>query len=81
MSDDRDELRFSVGAREIYDELTGMRSDVRQLVDDHKDTTRILADHEDRIRGMERWRYALPASAVVGVVGGLVGLLGHNGIL
>ncbi|MGK5728189.1 hypothetical protein [Streptomyces sp. URMC 124] len=62
---ERDHLGVvTVGAREIYDELVAMREDVRSLSQTHEGVATTLADHEDRIRGLERWRYALPVAAV-----------------
>lgn len=83
MSDerDRDDLTFHVGAREIYDAVTGMRGDVQHLVDTHKDTEKLTADHESRIRALERWRYAAPTAAIAGLVSGAVGLAQHAGLM
>lgn len=81
MSDERDDLTFHVGTREIYDEVVGMRSDIRTLVDDHKDTEKQIGDHEARIRALERWRYATPTAAVAALVSGAVGLAQHAGLL
>lgn len=53
-----------IGPREIYDELVAMREDVRSLSQTHEGVATTLADHEDRIRGLERWKYALPVAAV-----------------
>lgn len=36
-----------------------------------------VADHETRIRGLEKWRYALPVSVVV-AVGSMVTAFMHN---
>lgn len=36
----------------------------------------ILDDHESRLRGGERWRYAIPASALVALVGAAASLAG-----
>ncbi|MEU7186441.1 hypothetical protein [Streptomyces sp. NPDC045369] len=63
--DDRNELGgVTIGAREIYDELVALRGDVRSLSQTHAAVAQTLDDHETRLRGLERWRYALPVAAV-----------------
>ena len=71
---------------DLYRELVGMRSDLSRVLA-HQEATdlinsgaeRIHADHEARLRGLERFRYTLAGLAVCGGVGsGYVGyLLGH----
>lgn len=62
---ERDELGgVAIGAQEIYDELVALRGDVRSLSQTHEAVTQTLTDHETRLRGLERWRYALPVAAV-----------------
>ncbi|UQA94938.1 hypothetical protein [Streptomyces halobius] len=62
---ERDELGgVTIGAREIYDELVALRGDVRSLSQTHEAVRQTLTDHETRLRGLERWRYALPVAAV-----------------
>jgi hypothetical protein len=65
---DRDPLGVTIGAREIYDELVGMREDVRSLTQTSESVANKLDDHEDRLRTLERWKYALPTAAVSGVL-------------
>lgn len=63
---ERDELGgVTIGAREIYDELVALRGDVRNLSHTHEAVTQPLTDHKTRLRGMGRWRYALPAVATL----------------
>jgi hypothetical protein len=64
---ERDPLGVTIGAREIYDELVGMREDVRGLALHSEATRATLADHEDRLRTIERWKYAVPLTAFLGV--------------
>ncbi|MCX4687303.1 hypothetical protein OG401_23875 [Kitasatospora purpeofusca] len=64
---ERDPLGVTIGAREIYDELVGMRGDVRGLSQHNEATRATLADHEDRLRTIERWKYAVPLTAFLGV--------------
>jgi hypothetical protein len=65
---DRDPLGVTIGAREIYDELVGMREDVRSLTQTSESVAHKLDDHEERLRVLERWKYALPTAAVSGVL-------------
>lgn len=60
MTDRDDGLSVTIGAREIYDELVGVRSDVRSLVESRADVDKTLGDHESRIRAIERWKYGIP---------------------
>lgn len=46
--------------RELYDELTVLRTELR----DATSALKSLGDHETRIRQLERWKYALPASLI-----------------
>lgn len=54
-----------ITAREIYDGVMDVRSRVDVLIGGTEATRVQVNDHEDRIRGLERWRYTLPISAVV----------------
>ncbi|MFI7357160.1 MULTISPECIES: hypothetical protein [Streptomyces] len=57
-----------IGAREIYDEVVGLREDMRSVAEKGEELRADVDDHETRIRDLERWRYALPVAAVSGVV-------------
>lgn len=35
------------------------------------ENTKDISDHEQRIRSLEAWRYALPASTILGAIGAL----------
>ncbi|AUG87094.1 hypothetical protein PBI_NESBITT_22 [Streptomyces phage Nesbitt] len=70
-----------IGAREIYDQLVGMREDVRSLVQDREDTDRALADHEERLRKVEKLQYAAPVGAITGLLGGLAAVAKAAGII
>ncbi|MFD4141572.1 hypothetical protein [Streptomyces sp. NPDC058572] len=70
MSDDQDEpLGVRIGAREIYDEVVGLREDVRSLGQEGETVTETLEDHENRIRGLEseRGKFVLPVALVTAV--------------
>ncbi|MFD0400170.1 hypothetical protein [Kitasatospora sp. NPDC127121] len=55
-----------IGPREIYDELVGVREDVRSLAQSRDTVDAVLEDHEDRVRALERWRYGVVASGLAG---------------
>ncbi|MEU6246424.1 hypothetical protein [Glycomyces sp. NPDC047010] len=69
----------TIGAREIYDEVVSMRGDLGRFggelsrISDADETTQEnLADHEDRLRQMERRLWAIPTAATLLAVGSLV---------
>jgi hypothetical protein len=64
MADDDDSLIVHISAREIYDQLVGVREDVRGLVARDEATARVIADHETRLRSVERWKYGIPLATV-----------------
>ncbi|WP_432118489.1 hypothetical protein [Streptomyces sp. bgisy032] len=69
MEPDRDDLgTVTVGAREIYDQLVAMRDEVRASAQTHVSVAEKLTDHEDRIRGLERWKYSVPTALVTAVI-------------
>lgn len=77
-----------ITTREIYDEVKGTRADVQQVlsrlddqsksIQDHEDRIRLLeksnpADQEERLKGLERFRWmALGAATLLGGGGGAV---------
>lgn len=65
---ERDPLGVTIGAREIYDQVVGLRDDVRSLVQKDEAVQETLDDHEKRIRANERWRYSVPVAALGAVV-------------
>lgn len=71
---DRDPLGVTISAREIYDEIVGLREDVRSLTQSNEGVDRQLTDHEERLRKLEAWRYALPVTAAAGVVSAVITL-------
>lgn len=76
---------------DLYRELIGMRADVAQALTKIElnnarlvDVARVDADHEARLRTLERFRYALlGASSLVGILSGAlaavagVAVMGH----
>ncbi|MFG3349226.1 hypothetical protein ACGF1Z_29735 [Streptomyces sp. NPDC048018] len=69
MDDQEDPLGVRIGAREIYDEVVGLREDVRSLGQEGESVTETLEDHETRIRGLEseRAKYTLPVALITAV--------------
>ena len=63
-----DGLGVTIGAREIYDTLVGLREDVQNLTSNNESAGKILNDHESRIRGLERWKYGIPVTLITGIV-------------
>ncbi|MGX1133197.1 hypothetical protein RKD49_005387 [Streptomyces glaucescens] len=69
MSEPHDDVGVvTIGAREIYDQLVGLRDDVRSLVQSNADVQETLDDHEVRIRSVERWKYTVGTAALSAVV-------------
>jgi hypothetical protein len=58
----------TIGAREIYDAVLGVREDVRSLKQDRENVNDTLDDHESRIRSVERWKYGIPVATLSGLV-------------
>ncbi|MGW2425068.1 hypothetical protein ACWC0C_38500 [Streptomyces sp. NPDC001709] len=70
MDDEReDPLGVRIGAREIYDEVVGLREDVRSLGQQGESVEETLEDHENRIRGLEseRGKFVLPVALITAV--------------
>ncbi|MFJ4188249.1 MULTISPECIES: hypothetical protein [unclassified Kitasatospora] len=65
----------SIGAREIYDEVIGLRSEVRSIGQQAEGVRDELDDHEARLRTLEAWRYGVPVAALTGVGGALVAIV------
>ncbi|MBB5934579.1 hypothetical protein [Streptomyces zagrosensis] len=70
MEDERgDPLGVRIGAREIYDEVVGLRGDVQRLGQQGENVDETLEDHESRIRGLEseRGKFVLPVALITAV--------------
>lgn len=72
-------LGVVIGAREIYDQLVGLRADVQGLTQANVGTADTLEDHEDRLRNVERWKYAIAPAAISAIVSAGVTLFGKSG--
>ncbi|GLI00300.1 hypothetical protein [Phytohabitans aurantiacus] len=60
-----------IGLQQIYDKLVALERDVARLVDQHDGVSKASADHEARIRVLERARWPLPAVSVLIAVASL----------
>lgn len=74
-----DPLGVTIGAREIYDQVVGLRDDVRSLVQSSEHVDETLEDHEQRIRSIERWKYSVPAAALSAIAGAVVTIVKTTG--
>ncbi|MEU7200259.1 hypothetical protein [Streptomyces sp. NPDC045470] len=66
---------ITIGLREVYDQVVGVREDVRDLKQNHESVNRTLADQEERIRSLERWKYALPPALLIAIATSAVAVL------
>lgn len=78
---EREPLGVSISAREIYDEIVGMRADVQSLTQHNEQVIRKLDDHEERLRKLEAWRYAIPTATLSGLVAAGVTLARASGAI
>lgn len=75
-------------ARQLTDTMHSLETTMVRInshldgVDTHNAASDVIhADFEQRLRGLERWRYALPASivlAIVSITTGLLSLFGRH---
>lgn len=72
---DQDPLGVTISAREIYDQIVGLRDDVRSLVQSSAEVSKTLEDHEGRLRSVERWKYSVPIAAITAVASAAVTLV------
>ncbi|MEU5149745.1 hypothetical protein AB0G42_21510 [Streptomyces yangpuensis] len=79
MPESNDPLGVTIGAREIYDQVVGLRDDVRSLTQTNAQLDEQIDDHEQRLRAIERWKYAVPAGLLTGVSGAVVAFLKTTG--
>jgi hypothetical protein len=57
--------------KDIYEKVTKMEGALAVLMPQ-------VPDHETRLRALERWRYALPTSLVMGGAGLVVAVIRHG---
>jgi hypothetical protein len=61
-----------IGLKEVYDAVLTLTGTVQGLVAHGAEIARDVADHEARIRSLERGRWPLPTIAAMAGVGALV---------
>jgi hypothetical protein len=73
--EDAEDLAVRITLRDIYEQQVVMSSKLDGSLATHLTQEATIADHETRLRGLERWRYALPTALVLaaaGVIGNFV---------
>jgi hypothetical protein len=61
-----------IGLKEVYDAVLTLTGTVQGLVAHDSERAKDIADHEVRIRGLERARWPLPTIAAMTGVGALI---------
>lgn len=61
-----------IGLKEVYDAVMVLTGTVERVANQQSDTRNDLADHETRIRSLERGRWPLPTIAALAGVGALI---------
>ncbi|WP_030372885.1 hypothetical protein [Streptomyces rimosus] len=74
MPDDNDAL-VTITARDIYGELRTLSIEVQRIGQIMDSNASRLDDHETRIRGVEKWKYAISASVVTSTASVIVALI------
>lgn len=64
MAEDKSTGGIYVTTKDIYDEVTAMREEVREFALLSRSTKADLEDHETRMRALERWKYGMPLAAI-----------------
>ena len=67
--------------REIYDQIIGVREDMQRISLTSEETMRTLADHEARIRAIERWKYGVIVALISALSTTVTAVLGKVGVL
>ncbi|MFI6685382.1 hypothetical protein [Streptomyces sp. NPDC050485] len=74
MPDNTDAV-VTITARDIYGELRTLSIEVQRIGQVMDSNASRLDDHETRIRGIEKWRYAISASVVTSTASAIVALV------
>jgi len=77
MPEQHDNSDLFMTVREMVSEI---RSDVKDLKEQaaHMSQAREqITDHEQRMRSLERWKYGIPISGVLAVIGAITALSSH----
>ena len=67
-----------ITVKEVYDEMKELILEVRQLTSEYRNSRLVDEDHEKRLRSLERWMYAIPAS-LIAAIGSVVVTLMNKG--
>jgi hypothetical protein len=57
-----------ISTKAIYDKLTLATEELRRIAVQMESTQADQADKETRIRSLERWKYGIPPSIVLGLI-------------
>ncbi len=77
----RDPWGVTISGRDIYDQIVGLRDDVRSLLQSNESVNETLDDHEERLRAVERWKYSVPIGAIAGLGGAAVAVAKATGLI
>ena len=67
-----------ITAKDMYDQIVILSGKVDAMSAIVKQADEDDADHEVRIRSLERWRYSIPSSLILGAASLLTALLTHR---
>lgn len=65
----------------VREMVVEIRNDVKELnrkAEHMEAVSQDIVDHEDRIRGLERWKYGIPFSGVLAIVAAVTAVLGRG---
>lgn len=71
MTPNENDDTITIRLRDVYDGVKQLQLDVSPL----RDVVRTQADHEERIRSLEKWAYALPPTFLLALVSAVVALV------
>lgn len=64
--------------REMVAEIRADVKDLNRKAEHMEEAAQDIRDHEDRIRGLERWKYGIPFSGVLAIVAAITAVLGRG---
>lgn len=65
---------FTVTLADVYAEVRKLTDQVQGMAPQGS----VLADHEARLRSVERWKYAVPPSLISSVIALIIALVEHH---
>lgn len=63
----------------VAERLARIENELKNIRKDQKEDAEQRQDHENRIRGLEKWRYMLPSSLITALISAGVTLYGLSG--